>query len=195
MSDTGFKPLSHIRVGAVHSFISLNPPSSHVWFTCLYTGSQSVTRGRVISSPSVLQMISCPYWQDLADRISLCVATPPTGYLDGVVFWSRALMGREEKFCKLLLHSWLSWVSCFSGSWFHLFGIKCTFWSKEPANHHDLKTNKQKPLLYANPFINFRWFFFCFYFLTENRNLYIYLSDLCRFMMCEKLEICVLFCF
>lgn len=91
MSNAGFKLLSHIRVGAVRSFISLNPPSSHIWFTCLYTYRQSVTRGRVISSPSVLQMISCPHWQDLADRISLCVTTPPTGYLDGVVFWSRAL--------------------------------------------------------------------------------------------------------
>lgn len=139
MSDTGFKLLSHTGAGAVRSFISLNPPSSHIQFTWLYTCRQSVTWGRVI--PSVLQMISCPYWQDLADRISLGVATPPTGYLDGVVFWSRALRG-TEKFCKLPLHSRFNWASCFSGSWFNLFGIKCTFWSKEPANHHKLKTNR-----------------------------------------------------
>lgn len=169
MSDAGFKLLSHIRVGAVRSFISLNPPSSHIWFTCLYTCRQSVTRGRVIPSPSVLQMISCPDWQDLADRISLCVATPPTGYLDGVVFWSRALRG-TEKFCKLLLHSRLNWVSCFSGN---LFGIKRTFWSKEPANHHDLKTNKQKPLSYANPFIHFRCFFQFLLSYWEQKSVYL----------------------
>lgn len=129
MSDAGFKLLSHIRVGAVRGFISLNPPSSHIWFTCLYTCRQSVTRGRVIPSPSVLQMISCPDWQDLADRISLCVATAPTGYLDGVVFWSRALRG-TEKFCKLLLHSRLNRVSCFSGN---LFGIKRTLLIKRTS--------------------------------------------------------------